>query len=145
MKPLLEAATSADLPAIRALLEELKLPAADVGAPNQIFFAAHAGGALVGCVGVELYGESALLRSLAVKPVRQGEGMGRALTGRAIAEAKARGARRAFLLTTTAEDYCRRLGFERLGRDAVAPEVGASAQFKGLCPASAICMWKKIG
>jgi amino-acid N-acetyltransferase len=139
-----ENAAPADMPAIRALLEELKLPAADVGAGGQHFVVARDGGTLVGCVGVEAYGESALLRSLAVKPARQGEGLGKALTERAISEARARGARRAFLLTTTAEAYCRRLGFERIGREEVPPGVAASTQFRSLCPATAVCMWKEI-
>jgi amino-acid N-acetyltransferase len=140
----LETATPADLPAVRALLEELKLPAADVGAGDQHFVMARDGGSLVGCVGVEMYGESALLRSLAVTPARQGEGLGKALTDRAISEARARGARRAFLLTTTAEAYCRRLGFERIDREQVPAPVVASAQFRSLCPATAVCMWKAI-
>jgi len=140
----LETATPADLPAVRALLEELKLPAADVGAGHQHFVVARDGGTVVGCVGVERYGESALLRSLAVKPGRRGEGLGKALTERAISEARASGARRAFLLTITAEEYCRRLGFERIGREAVPPAVRGSAQFGALCPATAVCMWKAI-
>jgi len=140
----LEPATPADLSAVRALLEELKLPAADVGAGDQHFVVARDGGTVVGCVGVEMYGESALLRSLAVAPARQGEGLGKALTDRAISEARGRGARRAFLLTTTAEAYCRRLGFERIAREMVPPGVGTSAQFRSLCPATAVCMSKAI-
>lgn len=140
----LETAAAADLPAVRALLEELKLPSSDVGSGNQRFVVAREGGTLAGCVGVEMYGESALLRSLAVAPARQGEGLGKALTERAIAEARGRGAKRAFLLTTTAEAWCRRLGFERIAREAVPPDVAGSTQFKGLCPATAVCMWKEI-
>ncbi len=140
----LEPATPADLPAIRALLDELKLPSADVGQGDQRFVVARDGGTLAGCVGVEMYGESALLRSLAVAPARQGEGLGRALTERAIAEARGRGARRAWLLTTTAEAWCRRLGFETIGRESVPAEMAQSSQFKSLCPKTAVCMWKGI-
>ncbi len=137
-------ATPADLPAVRALLDELKLPSADVGQGDQHFVVARDGATLAGCVGVEMYGESALLRSLAVAPARQGEGLGKALTERAIADARSRGAKRAWLLTTTAEAWCRRLGFETIGRDQVPPAVAASTQFKSLCPKAAVCMWKAI-
>ncbi len=140
----LATATGADLAAVRALLEELKLPSADVGAGEQHFVVAREGATLVGCVGVEMYGESALLRSLAVAPARQRAGLGKALTERAISEARGRGARRAFLLTTTAEAYCRRLGFETIGRESVPPDLAASAQFRSLCPKTAVCMWKAI-
>ena len=44
------------------------------------------------------------------------------------------------LLTTTAEDYFPRFGFERTDRSVVPEEVRESAEFRGACPASATVM-----
>jgi amino-acid N-acetyltransferase len=140
----LEPAEPRDLAAIRALLVELGLPAGDLGSANQHFIVGREGGALVGCVGLEVHGSAALLRSLAVEPARQGAGVGRALYRRALDEARARGVTALYLLTTTAERYFAREGFQAIGRDRVPAAVRTSAEFGSLCPASAACMWKPI-
>jgi len=140
----LQPAESRDLAAIRTLLAELGLPAGDLGAANQHFIVARQGCALVGCVGLEVSGSAALLRSLAVAPARQGAGVGRALYLRALDEARARGVTALYLLTTTAERYFAREGFRAVGRDRVPAGVRASAEFGSLCPASAACMWKPV-
>ena len=129
-----------DLPAIRALLAEVGLPADDVGAAEQVFLVASDGGGLAGCIGLEIHGESALLRSFAVSPQRQGKGIGRALSQRAIAEARARGVADLYLLTTTVEELASRAGFVRIDRAEVPEAVRASAQFRTLCSATAACM-----
>jgi arsenate reductase len=139
-----EPATPADLGPVRALLERLHLPAADVGAPGQAFLVARADGGLVGCVGLEACGEDVLLRSLAVEPRRQGGGVARALAGEALAEAGRRGARAVYLLTTTAEGFFARHGFTRLERGAVPPAVAATLEFRALCPASAVCLVRAL-
>ena len=135
-----ENAKAADLDGIGALLEWLHLPATDVGGPNQTFVVARAGNELVGCVGLESYGEDALLRSLAVVPRLQGMGLGKALFSKALAAAESSGTRSLYLLTTTAEGLFARLGFTRIDRAGVPAAVGASAEFRSLCPASAACM-----
>lgn len=133
-------ADDGDLAAIRSLLDRLHLPASDLGAANQRFLAARAGGALVGCVALESYGDAVLLRSLAVEPRLQGGGIGTALCQEALAEARRRGARELWLLTTTAERYFARAGFARVDRSAAPPAMAASAEFRSLCPATAACM-----
>jgi amino-acid N-acetyltransferase len=140
----LQPAEPRDLAAIRTLLVELGLPAGDLGAANQHFIVAREGGALAGCVGLEVSGSAALLRSLAVVPTRQGAGVGRALYRRALDEARARGVSSLYLLTTTAERYFAREGFQAIGRDQVPAGVRASAEFGSLCPATAACMRKPI-
>ncbi len=137
-------AEPSDLPAIQALVSELHLPATDVGAANQHFIVARDGDALVGCVGLEMFSKAALLRSLAVEPSRQGEGIGKALFDRAMAEALTRGAKAMYLLTTSAEELFARFGFKRLARDEVPEEVRASAEFSSLCPATAVCMGIRV-
>jgi amino-acid N-acetyltransferase len=137
-------ATPADLPAVRALLESLELPAEDVGAPNQSFLIARDGGDLAGCVGLERHGDAVLLRSLAVPAARQGRGLGRALHGRALGVARATGVREVYLLTTTAEGFFAREGYARVDRSAVPLPVRDSPEFRTLCPATAVCMALKL-
>lgn len=133
-----------DLGAIRALLERLHLPAADVGAANQSFLVARLGDEVVGCVALEEYGDDALLRSLAVAPRLQGTGVGKALHALIGAEAERRAVRAVYLLTTTAEQFFARAGFTRIDRASVPAALGASAEFRSLCPASAVCMVKLL-
>jgi N-acetylglutamate synthase-like GNAT family acetyltransferase len=138
------AATPDDLAPIRELLAELSLPAADVGAENQRFVVARARGELVGCAALELYGSGALLRSLAVRGAMQGRGLGRALYERVMANAAGAGVTDVFLLTTTAERFFARQGFRRIARDDVPERVRASAEFASLCPATAVCMARRV-
>jgi thioredoxin type arsenate reductase len=134
-----------DLGAIRALLEGLQLPVDDVGAPHQVFLVARAANELVGCISLERYGDDALLRSLAVVPRLQGAGVGKALYAQALHEAERSGTSALYLLTTTAEKFFARAGFTRIDRGSVPTAVGGSAEFRSLCPASAVCMMKRVG
>ncbi|CAN5209141.1 hypothetical protein BH10PSE17_BH10PSE17_08900 [soil metagenome] len=96
--------------------------------------------ALVGCVGLEVYGSFALLRSLAVAPEWQGRGLGGRLLDAALQEAGELGLASVFLLTTSASDFFRRRRFDITQRSHVPTELTASEQFRGACPASATCM-----
>jgi amino-acid N-acetyltransferase len=64
----IRAARSEDLDAIKALLAENELPASDITADLLTYFAVaeDADGSVVGSVGLERFGNSALLHSLAV-------------------------------------------------------------------------------
>ena len=130
---------------VRALLTRLHLPAEDVGLPNQTFVTAQAGAELVGCVALEWYGSDALVRSLAVAPRMQGAALGKRLYQRALDEARRRGTRSLYLLTTTAAPFFEKVGFERIDRALVPAAVASSQEFRSLCPASAVCMRLRIG
>ena len=140
----LRTARDADLPGVMALLERVSLPTAGLGEPPSHFVVAESGGRLVGVVGLELYGGSALLRSAAVEDGWRGTGVGRVLVERAIDIARERGIQDVFLLTTTAEHYFPRFGFTCISRDSVAPAVQASVEFQQACPASATVMRKTL-
>ena len=45
-----------------------------------------------------------------------------------------------YLLTTTAEDYFPRFGFEVIDRSEADERLKESAEFRGACPDSAVCM-----
>jgi arsenite methyltransferase len=135
-----EAASAADLGAIHALLASLGLPTEGIDAHVSSALVAREGGAVVGAVALELYDQAALLRSLAVRPDRQGAGLGQRLTEAALALARQRGVRELYLLTETADGFFPRFGFERVERDAVAPAVRGSIEFTSACPESARAM-----
>ncbi len=134
----------ADLESVLALLGQAQLPTAGVPEALPHFLLAEDRGRLVGVVGLELYGEAALLRSAAVEQSWQGSGVGRALIDRALDVARELGVADVFLLTTTAEKYFPRFGFACVGRESVSESVKASAEFQGACPGSAVVMRAKL-
>jgi len=89
---------------------------------------------------VEVYGAAGLLRSVAVHPGQRGTGLGQALTRAAADLARGAGVEELYLLTTTAEGFFPRLGFERVERGELPAALGASAELRGACPASAVAM-----
>jgi amino-acid N-acetyltransferase len=66
------------------------------------------------------------------------------LSDAALSIAKERGTHTAFLLTTTAENFFPKLGFEQIVRDDVPASVQASIEFQSACPASAVVMRKRL-
>jgi len=140
----LRTAQESDLPAVLGLLGRAHLPTAGVADAPSHFVVAESDGKLVGVVGLELYGGSALLRSAAVEESWRGSGVGRVLVERALDVARERGIEDVFLLTTTAEHYFPRFGFTCVSRDAVTPGVRSSIEFQEACPASATVMRKSL-
>jgi len=121
------------------------LPADDIHEPGRRFFAFFdAAGTAVGYGGIEAAGpHAALLRSIVVKPLSRRAGHGRAITDWLAAEAKRGGAQDIYLLTTTAQAFFRRLGFEVVHRAGVPAAIAATRQFSTLCPASAVVMRRR--
>jgi amino-acid N-acetyltransferase len=129
-----------DLAGVEALLAGAGLPTDGVDEHLPSFFVEDDGGRLVGAVGLELYGEHALLRSVVVASSARGTGLGSTLTRRALDEARARGVRAVYLLTTTAEAFFPRFGFERTGWEEIPEPVQASRELRGACPSTAVAM-----
>jgi amino-acid N-acetyltransferase len=141
---MIESATERDLPEIRALLERLHLPLAGVDEHVPTMLVARSGEQIVGTAALEMYADGALLRSVAVEPHLQGRQLGHQLTDAALQLASNRGVTAVFLLTTTAERFFPRFGFEAIGREQVPPSVRESVEFQSACPASAIVMRKQL-
>lgn len=136
-RPHLVPATPADLPAVLDLLAASNLPHDGLAEHFDAALVARDGDTVVGSAALELYGEAALLRSVAVAEGLRGHGLGRQLTTAALARARSQGVRRVYLLTTTAEGYFPSFGFTPIARAEVDPAVQRSAEFTGACPASA--------
>ncbi|QIN80341.1 GNAT family N-acetyltransferase [Rubrobacter marinus] len=131
-----------DLTEILALLEGSGLPRE--GLEGHPALVAREGERVVGSAALELYGSSALLRSVAVADGRRGEGLGGRLTREALALARERGARRAYLLTQTADGFFPRFGFRPVPRPEVPEEVRDSVEFVSACPGSARAMFLNL-
>lgn len=142
---MIQAAHARDLPEIHRLLERLQLPVDGVDDHVRTMLVARDGARVVGTAALELYADGALLRSVAVDPAAQGRRLGHQLTEAALRLARSHGAGSVFLLTTTAERFFPRFGFEPIAREDVPASVQASVEFRSACPASAIVMRKQLG
>jgi amino-acid N-acetyltransferase len=140
----IESATPRDWPQIHALLERLGLPLAGVDERLPAMLVARESERIIGTAALEMYADGALLRSVAVEPRHQGKRLGHQLTDAALHLAAAQGAPAVFLLTTTAERFFPKCGFEPIPRDQVPASVQASVEFQSACPASAIVMRKQL-
>ena len=137
-------AEKTDLAVVRQLLEAEHLPLDDLETHLATMIVAKRDGEVVGASAVELYADGALLRSVVVSPLAQGQGLGHLLTEAALNVAKSHGIETAFLLTTTAERFFPRLGFEPISRQDVPESVQASVEFRSACPASATVMRRRL-
>ena len=131
---------ASDLDRIEAMLRDAHLPLDGARNAFRVGFVAEDRQALVGAVALEMYPDSALLRSLVVDRAAQGKGLGGRLTQAAIDEARRRGVHEIYLLTTTAEHFFPRFGFVAVDRQSLPPSIQGSIEFQSACPASAIAM-----
>jgi amino-acid N-acetyltransferase len=131
--------------AAEALLKAASLPTRDLtDAHMEHFFYCGLAAAPMGLVGIEICGEFALLRSLAVADGRRSGGLGSALVARAEQHARFSGVKALYLLTTTAEDFFRRRGYVTASRESAPTEIRQSREFADICPASSALMVKEL-
>ncbi|MCH7836146.1 MAG: GNAT family N-acetyltransferase [Chloroflexi bacterium] len=128
----LRRAREEDIPQIEALITAEGLPAYGLAEYLETFFVLDEGERAVGCAGLEIYGEAALLRSVVVAPERRGRVDGRRLVEAALAEARERSVRRVYLFTMHADGFFRRLGFREVGLDGFEEAVRASRQYEAV-------------
>jgi len=133
------------LAAVTRLLGEASLPSTDLTeAKLEHFLGSGASDAPEGIVGLELYPPIALLRSLAVAPAIRGRGLGSALLSDAEQYARRHAVKEIYLLTTTAERFFARAGYERVARESAPPAIRDTDEFATLCPASSALMRKRL-
>jgi amino-acid N-acetyltransferase len=142
--PTVERASEADTQAIRDLLGRNELPTSDLSTARPEFVVVRSAGQIIGAGALEHFGGTALLRSVAVEPQWRGSGVGQLLIAELESRARAVGVSELILLTLTAADFFRRLGYGAKDRARVPSALLESAEFKSLCPASAICMAKVL-
>ena len=131
-----------DYDVVAALVEREHLPLDGLRQHFEDAFVARAGDRIVGCAALEVYEGGALLRSVVVDAEYRGSRVGTDLTLAAVKLAKRRLVPAIYLLTTTAERYFPKFGFEIVDRADVPAGVLASAEFTHACPSSAVIMRK---
>ena len=137
--------SAADFAELAQALAGAGLPADDIAEPGRSFLRfSDAEGRTVGFGGLETCGRHVMLRSILVLPEARGRGFGAAIVARLLQQAEAAGAERAYLLTTSAQGFFETHGFVVVRRDETPPEILATRQAAGLCPASAVIMTKEL-
>lgn len=137
-------ASKKDLGKVRELLTAARLPLDGVSDCIDKFIVAESDGSMVGSIGLERYGDYALLRSAAVAESYRGKGVGHKLVDALLARAASDGVKTMYLLTTTADAWFPEFGFATIDRSWVPDAVMASREFKGACPATATVMRKNL-
>lgn len=125
-------------------LSVAKLPASDIELSGRRFFRFESNqGDVLGFGGLEGDGGDILLRSVVVTAPR-GQGTGGAILSLLEAQAKASGAHRLHILTNSAAEFFAARGYRVADRATAPPTIATSAQFAGLCPASATYLIKSL-
>ena len=131
-------ATLPDLPVLLELLESSKLPIAGVKDHFQNFLLEFEDRTLLGCAGLEIYGDAGLLRSVAVS--KRSNGLGSRLVNAILENARNQQLSSVSLLTETAADYFPRFGFKQVTRESLPESLSASEELCGACPDTAVVM-----
>ena len=137
-------AAKSDARAIHLLLEESGLPGKDIFRHLDHFILARNSEKIVGCIGLEIYEEIGFVRSLAVQTAFRNQGIADTLYRECEKQAAFLGIRDLYLLTITAEAFFTKRGWTRIDRGDAPEVIRRTEEFKGLCPASAIPMRKRI-
>lgn len=142
----IETASSRDYDEVIALLDAASLPTEDLERSSMAHFlvARDGSGMVIGAIGVERYGNAALLRSLVVAPGHRNLELGTQLVAELEARCRSLAVTDLFLLTTTAGDFFVNRCYRTIGRDAVPAALRDAAEFNRLCPDSAACMTKSL-
>lgn len=126
------------------LLAEAKLDFSDLKQPNIRLFRFEENGQTIGVGGLEIFDDQALLRSVAVKKALQGKGFGKEMVVQIEQTARHSGIKSLYLLTNTAPDFFKSIGYQQTDRKDFAEPLKQTAQFTGLCPVTAVCMKKAL-
>jgi amino-acid N-acetyltransferase len=134
-----------DFAALTALLRDSGLPTEDLTlAALAHFRVARADNNIIAVAGLTALGHVGMLRSVAVAPAHRGHGLASRLVEALEMEAVRLRLNVLYLLTTGAKDFFARRGYVPVAREQAPSAVRDSAEFKRLCPATALCMCKEL-
>jgi amino-acid N-acetyltransferase len=141
----IEKITKPDLKSINELLIANNLPEIDPQYKPVVYLKAiNAENKIVGAIGVEIYGNQGLLRSMVVDQEYRNLGIAAVLLDHLLIEATELKLESLFLLTTTADIYFEGKGFKRINRTEIDEEVKKSSEFSSICPLSSVAMTKRL-
>lgn len=135
-----------DVSEVELLLANSSLPLADIRSNDRVqLFGIYQNANLIGCIGTEIFDETALLRSLAVVSRYKRQGIGTRLVEFLEDFCRQNGVREIYLLTESAERYFARLGYLVSDRRNAPSSIKTTTQFSSLCPTSSTLMHKELG
>ncbi len=140
----IQSAEPKDLAAVTDFLTAQDLPVTDLGEENVDLYLVHDEGELVATIGLEKYGTTGLLRSLAVKETFRNQQLAEKMIKGFFAVCEAKEIAEVYLLTTTAEKYFLKRGFLPVDREKVPTVIRQTREFKSICPSSAIVMHRQV-
>lgn len=129
--------------AFESLLAEAGLPTDDLDGAARLF-AMDANRAIVGYGGLEGNGPDLMVRSVVVPASQRGRGHGGMIAEALAGQARADGAERLWLLTTSADGFFADRVWTVMDRASAPDAVRSSRQYSGLCPASAVLMCRRL-
>jgi len=130
---------------VKQLLAERGLPYADITPAHlRHFLIVRDESHVAGVVGIEVKGSFALLRSLAVSASREGRGFGSRLTQAIEAYARSLNVQTVCLLTTTADSFFAKRGYQKIDREAVPAGIQETEEFRNICSLTAACRYKHL-
>lgn len=127
-----------------ALLSTEKLPVEDLPLTLENFLVARDSNEVIGAIGLEIYGDSGLLRSLVVRKDYRNLGIAGNLLAELEVSAIAKGLKDIYLLTETASGYFNGKNFRIIIRADVPLALHQSSEFSYVCPQSAVVMKKTL-
>ena len=127
-----------------ALLLSEKLPVEDLPTSLDHFFVARNEDKVIGAIGLEQYGNYALLRSMVVHKEHRNKHIASMLVEQLEYYGKTLGISDMYLLTETAPVYFQQKGYQKINREEVPAALQASSEFSHVCPVSAIVMKKEL-
>jgi len=102
------------------------------------------GARLTAVVGLEIKNHVALLRSLAVDPEYRNRRIATTLVDKIEDYARSLKVDTLYLMTMTAEAFFKKYVYRLTARNSAPAAMQGTAEFKNLCPASAVCMVKHL-
>ncbi len=109
---------AADVPAFAQLIIAGDLPPLFIEEFVEGFVAVEHDGEIIGCGGLEVFGDSGVIRSIVVDERGRGQNIAQEMTGLLVADARAAGISDLYLFTMHAHNFWLRLGFTDVPLDA---------------------------
>lgn len=131
---------SKDLTSVADFLATQNLPVSDLSQDHLEIFCLYHEGELVATIGLENHGSTGLLRSLAVKDSYRNQKIAERMIDHLLEVCESKNIKELFLLTTTAEEYFKRKGFQTITREKVPQAIRRTSEFRSVCPSSAVVM-----
>ena len=135
---------SIHLQEVEKLLLTVNLPIEGVKESFSNFFIAQKKNMIIGCAGIEIYEEVGLLRSVAIIPSSQKQGIGQMMVNKIEEFAIEEGIKNLYLLTDTAEQFFLRLNYKKIARERTDSRIKQTIEFTTICT-SATVMVKEFG